>query len=51
MFPVGEAKILARKKTGFWSHSSHETADIIVLDLGSGGYGCGGGDMDTALRC
>ena len=50
MFPIGEASFLAKKKQVF-SNSSHKTAEAIVLDLGRGGFGCGGRDASTELRC
>ena len=50
MFPVSEA-ILSEKKNGFSSHSGHKTSATIVSDFGRGGFGCGGGDGATSLRC
>ena len=51
MFPVSEANNFSEKKTGFSFHSGHKTAVAIVSDFGRGGFGCGGGDGATALRC
>ena len=48
MLPVYEAIILA-KQTGFWSYSSHKTAEEIVIDLGRDVFGCDGGGAATAL--
>ena len=51
MFPVGEA-FFFREKNGFFSDSGHKTAATIVLDFGSGGFVCDGGEgAVTALRC
>ena len=50
MLPVSKANSFSEKKPGFLSHSGHKTAAAIVLDFGRGGFGCGRGDGDTALR-
>ena len=42
MFPVSKANFLARKKTGFLSHSGHKIAAAFVSGFGWGGLGCGG---------
>ena len=34
MFPVSEANFLARKNTGFLSHSGHKTAAAFMSVLG-----------------